>query len=595
MCGIFGAIGNDCVSQCIKGLTRLQYRGYDSAGLCIVGKQLTTFKSVGRVQLLAEKIPSDTVASVAIGHTRWATHGKVSEQNCHPFVSYKGTFALAHNGIIDNSKQLQARHLSDVEMSSQTDSEVVSHLLERYYQGDSLATAVKVMGLLSGSFAIAFVNKREQAVYLMQHSMPLVVGMDKDGNAFVSSCIKCLPDCCVKVSVNKGDFLARITQQQVEFFHADGTAMTASWSKISKPTTLLQTTQGVGKTHMYSEIIQIPNCLANCYTHFNSCTGIGISKVQLRHFNRIYLVGCGTAYHACLSACVAVRGIVDVDILPVVASQFVCESYPINNKTLAFCVSQSGETADTVIAAEKLNAHGAYTYAVTNTDNSRLTYVCKQYVNICAEAEFSVASTKAYCNQVLMLALLMVDIAYALGNISLVEKQKLHATATQLPSIANSILAKQSSVMRLAKGISQSSAVYFVGRGADYPTACEGSLKLKEITYLHSEAYPSGELKHGTLALVTSGVTVVNVCTHSALVVKAGATLNEVTARGAQAVSFSPYKMPVGSLLHLPVVHPLFAAVTSVIPLQLLAYYTAVELGRDIDMPRNLAKSVTVE
>ena len=595
MCGIFGAMGNGCVADCLQGLSRLQYRGYDSAGICVKGETLTTYKSVGKVSFLMDKIPSNANGTVAIGHTRWATHGKVSEQNCHPFVSYKGTFALVHNGIIDNSKTLATKHLPGVTLSSQTDSEVVVHLLEKFYQGSSLTSAVKVMEILEGSYAIAFVNAKENAIYLMQHNMPLVVGVDKDNNHFVSSCIKCLPSSCTKVAVSKDDFVAKVTQTYVEFYDKNGKAIQPNWSKLTGSLLAASAPVDKGKTHMYTEILQVPTSLQNCHAHFAKCAGIGLSKVQLRHFNRIYLVGCGTAYNACVSAAVATRGLLDVDVIPVVASQFVCESYPVNNKTLALCVSQSGETADTIVAADKLNAHGAFTYAVTNTDNSRLTFVCKESINICAGTEFSVASTKAYCCQLLMLILLLVDVSYATGNISLVEKQKVYSTAGLLPSIANNILAKQSSVMQLAKLISTSSAVYFVGRGADYPTACEGSLKLKEITYIHSEAYPSGELKHGTLALVTKGVSVVNICTHSGLVGKASATLNEVATRGAQAVSFSPYKMPVGNILHLPVVHSLFAGVTSVIPLQLLAYYTALELGRDIDMPRNLAKSVTVE
>ncbi len=595
MCGIFGAMGQDCVTACLQGLQRLQYRGYDSAGICISGEKTTVYKSVGKVDFLQSKIPPTACGTVAIGHTRWATHGKVSEQNCHPFVSYKGNFFLVHNGIIDNATALREKYLQNVAFTSQTDSEVVCHLLEKNYQGNTLQCATKTANMLAGSFAIAFVNGKENAIYLLQHNMPLVVGVDKSNRHYVSSCVKCLPPTCQKVSIIKQNFVAKVTENSAQFFDFEQKPILPNWSKISGSLQSLEVFPSAGKTHMYTEILQIPSCLDSCHVNFGKRTGIGISKVQLRHFNRIYLVGCGTAYNSCLSASVAVRGMLDVDVIPVVASQFVCENYPINNKTLALLVSQSGETADTIIAGEKLNAHGAFTYAVTNTDNSRLTFVCKESINICAGTEFSVASTKAYCCQLLTLILLLCDISYACGNITLVEKQKIYSTSGMLASIANTVLCKQNSIQQLAKKICSASAVYFVGRGADYPTACEGSLKLKEISYIHSEAYPSGELKHGTLAMVTKGVWVVNVCTHSALVKKAGATLSEVVTRGGEAISFSPYKMPVGSLLHLPVVHPLYSGVISVIPLQLLAYYTALELGRDIDMPRNLAKSVTVE
>lgn len=320
-----------------------------------------------------------------------------------------------------------------------------------------------------------------------------------------------------------------------------------------------------------------------------------MSCKTVHRIKRIYLIGCGTAYNSGLQAAACAREMLNIDVIPVIASEFIYDRYPVDSSTLAFFISQSGETADTIRAAEKVSGMGGFTYAVTNTQTSTLRYVCDRVKNIYAGGEYAVASTKAYNCQLVTLTLLLTDIAYLKGSVDDTLRQKIINSFDALPNAIDTVLNSAYQIARIADEIKNSSSVFFLGRTRDYPTAAEGSLKLKEISYIHSEAYPAGELKHGTLALMEEGVTVVAIATDSALIDKMASSISEVAARGAKVLCVSPYNFDQASLIKIPVVNRYTFGALSVVPLQLLAYYVAKRLGRDVDKPRNLAKSVTVE
>lgn len=586
MCGIFATTEQECVEKTMEALRFLQYRGYDSAGIAIKKQQISVVKTVGKVDALQEKLKNVSLqASLAMGHTRWATHGEVSEVNAHPFLSADGNFAVCHNGIIENHRSL-AKMLAQngLKTVSQTDSEVVAHLLQFFYKGDVLQAVQKTVAMLKGSFALLILCNHNNKIYAARHKSPLVASVSACGVSFCSDFrfaasmgkVASMPDGCIAVAKNCN----------VKFCSFDGKELCLKWQKAA-----VKVENAPQGDAMLKEILEIPLRVKDAVQNYAKNGGLPCK--MLKKLRRIYLVGCGTAFNSGVAACAAVRRFLHLDLLPVVASEFVCDQYPTDGNTLALCISQSGETADTVRAAEKLKEAGAYVVAVTNTPISSLGFVCNRALNVFAGGEFSVASTKAYNCQLVTLVLLLTDFAFVRGEISSESHQTIFDAATKLPLALGQTLNLQKTVEQLALKIKDSSAVFFVGRGHDYPTAAEASLKLKEITYIHSEAYPSGELKHGTLALMEKGVSAIVISTIGNLLDKNQTTAQEIASRGASVTTISQFGG--ANTITLPVVHDVFCGVVSVVPLQLLAYFVAKKLGRDVDKPRNLAKSVTVE
>lgn len=584
MCGIFGTVGENCVAKTLGALHFLEYRGYDSAGIAVKNEQISVVKTVGRVSALEQKLPSELHGIAAIGHTRWATHGEVSEINAHPLTSADGRFAICHNGIIENHKELKTLlRQNGVETVSQTDSEVIAHLLQLNFCGDVLDAVEKTARALCGAFAVLILDSYDDCLYAIKNKSPLTVG--KNGNVCICSDVRCCSDTFATV---EDGTVVKVCGNDVSFWNFDGVPRNVKFFHA--------------KTHcdsmpdgdvMFREILEIPQRVRDCTEQYLHC-GLQLAVRKIKKLRRIYFLGCGTAYNSGAAACAATRKFLNLDVFPIIASEFVYDNYPVDGQTLAFCISQSGETADTIRAAEKVVSAGGIAYAVTNTCPSTLTLVCQKHQNVFAGGEFAVASTKAYNCQLLTLILLALDIARARGKISSEFLASVHQSAMGLPPAVESILKQRKTIEQLAEKVKDSSSVFFVGRIADYPTATEGSLKLKEISYLHSEAYPSGELKHGTLALMESGVTAVLISTSGALTDKNESTAQEIASRKAKVVTVSPYK-GFGEHVTLPVVHETLYGVIAVVPLQLLAYYVAKKLGRDVDKPRNLAKSVTVE
>lgn len=589
MCGIFGCTGENSLSNTLRALKLLEYRGYDSVGIGVKTDKINVVKTVGRSQNLTYVCPKFEHIANCIGHTRWATHGAVEARNAHPFVSYGGNFAIVHNGVIDNWQQLK-NELTDggeVAFSSDTDSEVVAHLLERIYDGDMMSTLLNVANVLQGSFAIVVQTTYDDNLYFVKRNSPLVVGVSANGE-YICSDIRCLSTWADKVCMPP-DNTVGVVGKRIEVRSFDGNICPTEFFVPDK-TGIAPPDDEV----MLSEIFEIPDKIRFAKKNYIECGGIGLSARKLRSFNRIYLLGCGTAYHSGLSAAANARKMLDIDVLPVIASEFLYDNYPVDEHTLAFCISQSGETADTILCAKKVAERGGYVYAVTNTDCSGLVFAANRSINVGAGGEFAVASTKAYNCQLVTLNLLLADIAVATKRMLPSARDKLHKAIDDAANAVSQILLREEEIVRIAERIKDCQSVFFLGRTTDYPTAQEGALKMKEISYIHCEAYPAGELKHGALALVEKGVTVIGLATDISLVEKMRTSLSEVATRGADVVCMSPYALGYDGF-RLPSVNQFVAPMVSVVPLQLLAYHVARLLGRDIDKPRNLAKSVTVE
>lgn len=589
MCGIFGAIVGDSVQKTVEALHFLEYRGYDSAGIAYKGNNLNVVKTAGRVSALQEKLPEGAESDVAIGHTRWATHGAVKDENAHPFLSPDGNFAICHNGIIENYRQLKGTLSHNEPYSSETDSEIVAHLLQRNYRGNVLNCVTKTAAELQGAFAVLAVNTYDDCIYAVKNKSPLVVGISEQG-VYLCSDVRCISKYVLRVALVPDNTVAVASANGVSFYDFYGKARSVEFF-IPQKSHGAQTCDG---DVMLKEIFEIPRRIRDAVQGYFQSGRLGLSPRMVSKFRRIYFLGCGTAYNSGLEAAALARKYLGVDLVPVVASEFVYDNYPVDEKTLAFCISQSGETADTIRAAEKVSALGGFTYAITNTDTSSLCFVCDRVKNVHAGGEYAVASTKAYNCQLVVLLLLVLDIAHIRGEISDNSLAEVWSAMSQLPMAVDSVLQRSDEIAALAADVKNSSAVFFVGRTLDFPTATEGSLKLKEISYIHSEAYPSGELKHGTLALMEKGVTVIAISTSAELTDKNNSTASEISSRSATVVTVSPYRCE-GLHITLPVVHNLLYGIVAVVPLQLLAYHVAKQLGRDVDKPRNLAKSVTVE
>ncbi len=593
MCGIFGMIGNGAVGQTLTALKRLEYRGYDSAGIAVkTGNKINIYKQAGRVEQLQAIVPNGLDSTTAIGHTRWATHGEVSTANAHPFFSFNKRFAIVHNGIIENYQSLKNElTLRGISFASQTDSETVAHLVEANYKDDVFETVKITAKSLEGSFAIVITDTVDDNLYAIKNKSPLVVGVDGQ-NVYFCSDIRCLSQYAAKVAQTPDNTIVVAEKNgKVTFYDFDGNILPVKFFEPDKTEDFVH----VDGDFMLKEILEVPEKIRRSKRGYFESGGLNLSAKVVHRIKRIYFIGCGTAYNSGLQVASSAREMLDIDVVPAIASEFIYDRYPVDSDTLAFFISQSGETADTIRAAEKVASMGGITYAVTNTQTSTLRYLCNRVKNIYADGEYAVASTKAYNCQLITLTLLINDIAYLKGSIDEVTHTKIIDSVDSLSIAIETVLNCGYSISKIADEIKDSSSVFFLGRTRDYPTAEEGSLKLKEISYIHSEAYPAGELKHGTLALMEEGVTVVAIATDSALIDKMASSIAEVKARGARVICVSPYSFEDVTSIKVPVVNRYLFGALSVVPLQLLAYYVAKRLGRDVDKPRNLAKSVTVE
>ena len=610
MCGIVGYIGTQKASPIlINGLLRLEYRGYDSAGIATIEKNgISVMKDKGRVKNLYN-LPgiNDLTGTIGIAHTRWATHGKPSKENSHPHFDNSKSFSVVHNGIIENYNELR-KFLTDngYTFYSQTDTEVIPNLIHYYYTKNNdknLLKAVKNACLdLKGSFAIEVISKYDpDHMVVVRKDSPLVIGKG-DGENYISSDIPAI------LSFTRNFYLLNdlefvvLSRDDVKFYDidlnpVDKKIQTIEWNASSAEK------EGF-EDYMLKEIYEQPTAIRETIgaklNEGSKCDfeELDFTKDYLQGLNKIYLVACGTAMHAGLAGKCMIERLCKIPTEVDIASEFRYRDPIVDNKTLCIFISQSGETADTIAALKLSKEKGAKTLAVTNVIGSSITREADYSIYTHAGPEIAVASTKAYTSQVVLLDILAIYFAEILESASIFELKELKKEMLSLPAKIENALKSANRIKEFAKNIYQEKDVFFLGRGVDYNTALEGSLKLKEISYIHSEAYAAGELKHGPIALIENSITVISIITDKALVEKTISNIQEVITRGAKTLVITNQELPsnnIDTIITVPDTNVLFSPILAIVPLQLLSYYISKEKGLDVDKPRNLAKSVTVE
>ncbi len=609
MCGIVGYIGQKPAAPLLlDGLQKLEYRGYDSAGIALMKNgTITVNKSNGRLSVLSEIIDGGRGLSqtVGIGHTRWATHGKPSDVNAHPHTSEDGRFAVVHNGIIENYQQIKSTLMADgVKFVSETDTEVVAHLLSKHYNGNLLATISRVVNELHGSFALGILCADEPDVmYAACQSSPLIIGLAEDGHLIASDIPAVLSHTRRIVQMTDGD-IARLTRDSVTFYDRAG-------RQIDKPTVTIDwdvdAAEKGGYDHfMLKEIMEQPRVLESTISSRVDPAGnivlddVRLSSALIKAMERIYIVACGSAYHAGVVGKYFIEKLVRVPVEVDVASEFRYRDPLVNDRTLVVIISQSGETADTLAALREAKKRGARVVSIVNVVGSTIARESDDVLYTRAGPEIAVATTKGYTTQVSMLYLLGIYLAQHREVISQNDLRGYLDELSSLPDIASRCLQNVEAIRRVAKRLTKLEHAYFIGRNTDYAVALEASLKLKEISYIHSETYAAGELKHGTISLIEDGTCVVALACNDELSEKTLSNIKEVKARGAFVLVLTDHThadlfRDVDEVMTIPCDNMRLSAIPQVIPMQLLAYYIALYRGCDIDKPRNLAKSVTVE
>ena len=588
MCGIVGYAGKGRVAPIlIEGLRRLEYRGYDSAGIAVLGQKLAVVKRKGRVEAIAAEAEKLS-GGLGIAHTRWATHGEPSERNAHPH-RYGGV-AVVHNGIIENAALLRAECEARGEVfSSETDSEVIAHLVAAAYRGDLLQGVREAVRRLNGSYAIAVLAEGERAIVAARQKSPLLVGRGK-GSVLASDLPAIAPLVSEVYSLKEGGF-ALLTEDNVRLFDEE----LREWE--GKPIGFGKVEEDGGKGgyphYMRKEIAEDPAAIANSIVDLTANSRFSDLNIVLCQTYYIQIVACGTAYHSGVAAKYAIEALSRVPVEVDIASEYRYRDPIVQKGTLVIAVSQSGETADTLAAAALAKERGAKVLALTNVPYSSLTALADLVLLTHAGRETAVAATKSFCAQLASL--------YSLAAALAALKGRSAPSLAPFPALCEDALSRSEKVKDWARILCQKKSVYFIGRGADCAAAIEGSLKLKEVSYLASEGYPAGELKHGTLALVGEDAPVVALLSDERLAEKTMNAVYEVRSRGARVFlittlpSCAEGVLPEEDVLLLPACEAVFSPLCTAVPLQLLAYETAVLLGHDPDKPRNLAKSVTVE
>ncbi|MTI49771.1 MAG: glutamine--fructose-6-phosphate transaminase (isomerizing) [Firmicutes bacterium] len=608
MCGIVGYIGSKCAAPILtEGLEKLEYRGYDSAGVAVLNSgaiEIRKFK--GRLAVLDEDIKKKSIeGNIGIGHTRWATHGEPSDVNSHPHANEKSSIAVVHNGIIENymeiKEELQAKGYKFV---SETDTEVVCHLLDEYYDGNLVEAVQKVVGKLEGAYALGVMCKdNPEELIAVRMTSPLIVGIGEEEN-FIASDIPAILKHTKNVYIMDDGEMAIVKKDSISLMKIDGTPITKDVYEVNWD---VEAAEKGGYDHfMIKEIHEQPKAIRDTLSPRLSndntikLDDIKLTKEDLDNFNKVYIIACGTAYHAGLLGKTLIEKYVKIPVIVDIASEFRYSNPFIDEKTLMIMVSQSGETLDTFEALRLGKSKGARIMAVTNVVGSSIAREADDVLYTWAGPEIAVASTKAYTTQMASFAIIALDMAVKKGSISDEEYEVAINELKQLPDKAAEILEDIDFVKDLAEEIYESEHVFYIGRGIDFDVAREGSLKLKEVSYIHSEAMQGGELKHGTLALVEKGTPVIALAAQDRLYDKMLSNIKEVKARGAHVIALAKkgnkeIEKSADRVIYIPDVTDELSSALSVIPLQLLAYYVASLRGCDIDKPRNLAKSVTVE
>ena len=611
MCGIVGYVGSEQAAPILlEGLSRLEYRGYDSAGVAVYSQRtetLSVHKAKGRLQVLSDLLRGGAAVegTVGIGHTRWATHGAPSDVNSHPQVSQGGKIAVVHNGIIENYAELKAFLVEKgVTFVSETDTEVVAQLIEYFYNGDLLMAVGRVLHRIQGAYALGILcaDTPDQLIAVRKDS-PLILGYGK-GCSFLASDVTAILKHTREVGYMEDGEIAVLTREGIQCYNH---LMQPIRKEISHVDWEIDAAEKGGYEHfMFKEIMEQPEALRRCVfprirdneVYFQD---FGLSEAYIRSIQKIYIVACGSSYHVGMVGKYNLERLTRIPVEVALASEFRYEHPIVNDKTLVVVISQSGETLDTMAALREARKLGGHILSIVNVVGSSIARESDEVLYTWAGPEIAVATTKAYSTQMALVDLLGLYFARILGT---VEEQEYHDALKEmllLPAKMEAVLADRDDIQYFASQYFNHDSVFYIGRNLDYALGLEGSLKLKEISYIHSEAYASGELKHGTISLVEDGTLVVALATYGRLFEKAMSNVVEVKSRGADVLALTTkshekeMRKTANAVITIPDTHELLLPSLGVVPLQLFAYYVALMRGCDIDKPRNLAKSVTVE
>ena len=608
MCGIVGYVGKkQAVPILMDGLSKLEYRGYDSAGVAVMQDgEIKIKKSKGRLAVLQEKLDNGEPLSgvMGIGHTRWATHGEPSDTNSHPHLSRSGRFAVVHNGIIENYMKLRQMLINKgFEFISETDTEVIAQLVEYYYNGDIVETLTKVVERVEGSYALGILcADNPDSFVAVRKESPLIVGLG-EGENFIASDVPAILAHTRDVYFLENDEIVLLDAENVKVYNLDGEEIKKESYHVEWDISAAE--KGGYEHFMFKEIMEQPRVIRDTVQPRIRDGKIVLDDISLtaeyiKGINKIYIVACGSAYHVGVVGKYVIEAMTRIPVEVTVASEFRYMNPIVDDKTLTVVISQSGETADTIAAMREAKRLGSRTFAIVNAVGSAIAREADDVLYTWAGPEISVATTKAYSTQVTAIYLLSLYIAQELNMIDdETLKTKIDALE-KLPENIQKILDNKEQIQYMASQYYNAKNVFFLGRTLDYAVALEGSLKLKEISYIHSEAYAAGELKHGPIALIEQGTVVVALCTVNKLFDKMLSNIKEVKARGAVLIAIAEeghtdIEHEADHVIYLPKCDELALPSEAVIPLQLFSYYIASLKGLDIDKPRNLAKSVTVE
>lgn len=608
MCGIVGYLGPKNASEVIvDGLSKLEYRGYDSAGVAVCNDgELEIRKFKGRLAVLAEDIEKNEMkGNLGIGHTRWATHGEPSDVNSHPHFNMDKTIAVVHNGIIENYMELKEELKEDgVEFRSETDTEVIAHLVDKYYEGNLLDAVYKTVARLRGAYALGVICKdNEDELVAVRKDSPLIAGVG-EGENFIASDIPALLKYTRKVYFLENGEVVHIKGNELKIYDAERNPVEKEIYDVKWD--IEAASKGGYDCFMLKEINEQPEGVKNTLERRIDengnivLDGIHLTKEDLDSINRIYIVACGTAYHAGLLGKNALEKYLKVPVITDIASEFRYSDNFVDEHSLVILVSQSGETADTLAVLRDSKAKGAKILAITNVVGSSISREADEVFYTWAGPEIAVASTKAYTTQITSLYMIALNFALEKGTITREEYLETIEKMKELPEKIQKVLDNQDKIKETAERIVSKEHVFFLGRGVDYSLAMEGSLKLKEVSYIHSEAFAAGELKHGTIALIEEGTPVISIATQENLFEKMVSNMQEVKARGAFVASIAQehnrsVEKVSDEVIYIPNCDDMLVPIVAVVPMQLLAYYVSTMKGLDVDKPRNLAKSVTVE
>lgn len=609
MCGIVGYIGaNKALPVLLNGLSKLEYRGYDSSGIALLEDgQLYVKKKKGRLAELEADLKVDAYEGrVGIGHTRWATHGAPTEENAHPHTNIVGSIAVCHNGIIENYMKIKEwlTEVDDVQYKSDTDTEVIAHLVNHFYEGDLFDAVFKAVDRMEGAYAISVISVDEpDKIVAVRKDSPLIVGRGDQEN-FLASDIPALLKYTKEVYFIENDEFVLLTKDNIQIFDAFRQPVER---EVFQVTWDAESAEKEGYPHFtLKEIFEQPKSIKETLSRRVTkdlkvnLEGVDFSDDQFRNFDKIYMVACGTAYHAALIGKHAIESLAKIPVSVEIASEFRYKPSFVNERSLVIPVSQSGETLDTLQSLREAKRMGATIMSVVNVVGSSVSRDSDGVLYTWAGPEIGVASTKAYTSQVLVFYLLAIRIALALDAIDEKKSHELLEALKEMPGHIQSLLDQAHVVQEFADSQFNNENVFFIGRGVDLYTSDEASLKFKEISYINSFSIAAGELKHGTIALIEEGTLCVAIATQTALYGKMISNIKEVKARGGHVVAVAfegdtEIEASADQVIYIPKTMALLAPLLSIIPMQLFAYYVSVARGNDVDKPRNLAKSVTVE